>query len=62
MRRLAALALCGLLCACAPDLAALASDPNAVCADVSTPWGTAHLERNHGCAAGVTSVQIPAKP
>lgn len=48
--RLAALLLalgCG---GCAPDLQALAADPNAICIHLVSMWMTVDVDRNHGCA------------
>jgi len=52
----AVVALC--LAGCAPDLQALASDPNAICIKATSIWFTVDINRNHGCelaAAAPTS-------
>lgn len=42
-----ALALGG--CNVAPDLSALAQDPNAICLTVTSVWFSTTVNRNHGC-------------
>ena len=39
-------------------LKALASDPNAICVTITTPWGGSTLDRNHGCGAATTPVVL----
>ena len=34
---------------CAPDLKALAEDKNAICIRVTYVYGSAEINRNHGC-------------
>jgi hypothetical protein len=41
---------------CAPDLAALAQDKNALCVRVTWLYGSAEINRNHGCET------MPAPP
>jgi hypothetical protein len=46
-------------CSGTADLAkALASDPNAVCVKLSTPWGSSMLDRNWGCEAAPAKVVV----
>lgn len=52
MRRLcsySSIALALLLAGCAPDLAQLASDPNAICIKATSIYFTVDVNRNHGC-------------
>jgi hypothetical protein len=51
---------------CAPNTAdivsALAKDPNAVCVTITTLYGSASYNRNHGCDANATVVAGAPKP
>lgn len=49
LRMLALAAMLGGLGGCAPDLAALATDKNALCVRVVTIWATTVIDRNFGC-------------
>jgi hypothetical protein len=46
-------------CSDTADLAkAFATDPNAVCMKLSTPWGSSMLDRNWGCEAAPAKVVV----
>jgi hypothetical protein len=51
VRRLLAGAALLCLTGCAPDLAALAADPTAVCIRATYVYGSVEINRNHGCEA-----------
>ena len=44
-----AVALLLMLAGCAPDLAALAADTNALCVQATYVYGSIQINRNHGC-------------